>query len=31
LGDNDGSISLWGIGEKFYSKQPFFLFKSHKD
>ena len=31
MGDNDGSISVWGIGERFYSKQPFFLLKSHKD
>lgn len=29
LGDNDGNISIWGIGEGYTPKKPFFLFKSH--
>ncbi len=31
LGDNDGNISVWGIGENFTQKRPFYLFKSYKD
>ncbi len=29
MGDNDGNLSLWGIGDGFQQKKPFFLFKSH--
>ncbi|EAR94477.1 TUP1-like enhancer of split protein (macronuclear) [Tetrahymena thermophila SB210] len=29
LGDNDGNISIWGIGDGYQAKKPFFLFKSH--
>ena len=28
-GDNDGNISIWGIGDGYVAKKPFFLFKSH--
>jgi len=29
LGDNDGNISIWGIGDNYTARKPFFLFKSH--
>ena len=29
LGDNDGNISIWGIGEGFTSKKPLLFLKSH--
>ena len=31
MGDNDGNISLWGIGENFANEKPFILFKSHSN
>ena len=31
MGDNDGNISIWGIGYNFSQKKPFFLLKSHKN
>ena len=31
MGDNDGNISIWGIGDNFNQKKPFFLLKSHKN
>lgn len=30
MGDNDGNISVWTISEKFCTKKPLMLFKSHK-
>ena len=31
MGDNDGNISVWGIGDDYSSEKPFFLLRSHKN
>ena len=31
MGDNDGIISIWGIGENYTNEKPFFLLKSHQN
>ena len=31
MGDSEGNISLWLLGEKFVSKKPFLLLKSKED
>jgi len=31
MGDNDGNISVWGLGDKLINDKPFFLFKSHSN
>ena len=31
MGDNDGNISVWGLGDRLINDKPFFLFKSHSN